>query len=235
MGNLGRVGSPSARRTVTFDNERLLKLATFFGSAALILTLFVAWHGSPLPGDLGAIRAVQDWTFARRFEGVVNALGRFEMQLLVALVCLALVAFGPRLNVHAGSSAERTVAAWSLIAALGLRFIASPLKSMAQGERPSSAYDLRITQHFPGYGFPSGHVLGDVVIFGTLAVVAPAIVGRTAGAAARVFCLAAIVLAGPARMTVGAHWPSDVAGGYLWGACALCVAIFLGRRLSGSR
>jgi undecaprenyl-diphosphatase len=148
---------------------------------------------------------------------------------------LAAVAVGPRIGIRGASVAERTIAAWALIAALGLRTISSPLKSMAQAERPSSAYDLRITHDLTSYGFPSGHVLGDVVVFGTLAVFAPLIVGRTAGAAMRVFCLAIILLAGPARMTVGAHWPSDVAGGYLWGGAALCVGLFFGRRMAAGR
>ena len=86
-------------------------------------------------------------------------------------------------------------------------------------------------RQFDGYGFPSGHVYGDVLIFGVLAVIAPVVFGRTAGAAARVLCLAVIVLAGPARMVIGAHWPSDVLGGYLWGATALCLAVIGGRRL----
>lgn len=122
-----------------------------------------------------------------------------------------------------------------LIAAMVLRVGVGPLKAAVQAERPSTAYDLTVVQNFDGYGFPSGHVYSDVLMFGVLAVIAPLLMGRAGGAALRVLCVAIIVLAGPARMVVGAHWPSDVLGGYLWGATALCIAVVVGRRLSTVR
>ena len=43
--------------------------------------------------------------------------------------------------------------------------------------------------------------------------------------AAAIVCLALILLTGYGRILVGAHWPSDVLGGYLWGALLLLLAI----------
>ncbi len=45
---------------------------------------------------------------------------------------------------------------------------------------------------------------------------------RHAGALA---CLALILLTGYGRILVGAHWPSDVLGGYLWGGLLLLLAL----------
>ena len=226
------MGPPAARQPVTFPERLLLQLAGACGLAALLLTFYVAWHGTPLPGDVDVARWVQDRVLANRFQRPINALGTFPAQLVIATAGMALAAFAPRLGISSAASHDRTFAVWAIVAALVLRFASTPLKAMAQAERPSAGFDLHIAREFSGFGFPSGHVLSDVVIYGAIAVVAPVILGRTAGAAARVFCLAILVLAGPARIAVGAHWPSDVVGGYLWGFAALCVGLVFARKLS---
>ena len=213
----------------------LLRVAAWCGGLALVLTLLVAWHGTPMPWDVRIIREFQGVRLLDRNEGWVNALGKPWWQLGMALAALVLAAFGPQLGIHGGSRGARLAAAWTILLALGLRLLSSPLKQMAQAERPSTDFHVRVTAEFSGYGFPSGHVFGDVLIYGALAVVAPALVGRGPGAALRVFLGVVIVLAGPSRMAIGAHWPSDVAGGLLWGAAALCLAVFGGRRLAGQR
>jgi undecaprenyl-diphosphatase len=134
-----------------------------------------------------------------------------------------------------GGAIERTHAIWVLGIALALRFVNTPLKQATQADRPLADLGVHVTRDFAGYGFPSGHVYSDVLIFGAIAFVAPAIFGRTAGAAIRVTCVAIILMAGPARMVVGAHWPSDVAGGYLWGVAALCLCLALASRMMRSK
>lgn len=211
-----------------------MRLAATCGGSALVLTLYVAWHGTPVPGDVRVIREFQDIGFVYDNQGWVNALGRYPWQVTLAVVAIVVAALGNRIGL-AASPKDRMVAIWTLLVALALRILSNPLKEMAQATRPSLDFHIRVTEDFAGYGFPSGHVYGDVLMYGALAVVAPRIAGAALGAAVRVFCLVIIVMSGPARMTIGAHWPSDVVGGYLWGAAALCLAVAGGRRLAGQR
>jgi undecaprenyl-diphosphatase len=211
-----------------------MRLAAWCGGFALALTLYVAWHGTPVPGDVRGIRELQDIGFFYHNQAWVNALGLYPWQVFLAVATILVAALGKRIGVPA-SPKDRMIAIWTLLLALALRILSNPLKEMAQATRPSLDFHIRVTQDFPGYGYPSGHVYGDVLMYGALAVVAPRLAGAALGAAARVFCVAIIVMSGPARMTIGAHWPSDVLGGYLWGATALCLAVAGGRRLAGQR
>jgi undecaprenyl-diphosphatase len=237
VGDLGSlVGSPAGEALKSLSSQRdLMRVAAYSAGVALLLTLYVAWHGTPIPGDVAVIRKFQAVGFFDDNERWVNALGLFSWQVGLVALGLLIAAFGPAAGLTAGSRQQRTAAIWSLLIALGLRVLSTPLKEMAQAKRPSLDFHVRVNAEFPGYGFPSGHVYSDVLIFGTLAVVAPRLVGPAAGAAVRVLCLAVIVLAGPSRMSIGAHWPSDVLGGYLWGTAALCLAVAGGWRMAGKR
>ncbi|MEO8540333.1 MAG: phosphatase PAP2 family protein [bacterium] len=234
---MGIVGCATVGETLKrLRSQRdLMRAAAYSGGAALALTLYIAWHGTPAPGDIDVITWFQDIGFFSNNASWVNALGTFEWQALSLAVALLCAALGPRLGLHGGSVGERTAAVWAFVLAFALRMFSTPLKEMAQANRPSLDFHVRVTADFPGYGFPSGHVFSDVLVFGAIAVFAPRLIGAGAGAAVRVACVAVLVLAGPARMAVGAHWPSDVLGGYLWGIAALCVAVAGGRRLAGQR
>lgn len=89
-----------------------------------------------------------------------------------------------------------------------------------------------------GLGFPSGHSSGAMILFGALAWVSwqnlpPGMLRLVAVTGSFVI----VLLVGAARIFTGAHWPSDVLGGYLLAIATLLTLIYLiGRFLrSGSR
>ena len=74
--------------------------------------------------------------------------------------------------------------------------------------------------------FPSGHVFGTTVFFGFIGFLAVYYGVKTKILIPLLVILAAlIVLVGPARIHVQAHWPSDVAAGYLLSSLWLLVII----------
>jgi undecaprenyl-diphosphatase len=207
--------------------DDILKVAVLAGIAALALTLWVRSHGAPLAGDVDLARRIQDFAPLHRNAALVNAMSPWQWVFLAVAVVLVIL----RRKVGGGtvSPALQREALSAFALGVLLRLGSDLLKDVAHSPRPSAAYGLNVDAYFSGYGFPSGHVYGDCVVYGLLAVMAPAWVAPRLVPVVRAVCVAVIVLAGPVRVAVGAHWPSDVAGGYLWGVAALAAAVWFGR------
>lgn len=81
-------------------------------------------------------------------------------------------------------------------------------------------------------GYPSGHVVFTVMVFGTLAHLAYRHVRRPA--MRNILCggaLLLIVVTGPSRMIEGDHWPADVIAGYTIAVAGLAAVLWIDRRL----
>jgi membrane-associated phospholipid phosphatase len=72
----------------------------------------------------------------------------------------------------------------------------------------------------PG-SFPSGHAMGAVMLYGLLFAAAGGLRNPLPRIAVRLVCLTIVAGSGFQRVWAGAHWPSDVVGGYALGAILL--------------
>lgn len=210
--------------------DDILKLGVFLALAALGLTIWVGAHGTPLPGDVWLTEHIQELGRLRDNAGFINGMQNWQWLFFVAALVLVLV----RKRLGAGRTAEnlRREALGAFAGAVLLRFGDQLLKEIVRSPRPIASIHVHVDGFSNGFGFPSGHVYGGLLIYGVLGVMATAYLSPRLALVARVLVVALIVLSGPARVAVGAHWPSDTAGGYLWGGAALCAAVWFGRWVS---
>ena len=82
-----------------------------------------------------------------------------------------------------------------------------------------------IFQSINQYSFPSGHVLFFIVFFGSIAYLAWHHQTGFARILVITICSALVILIGPSRVYLGAHWASDVVGSYIIGVLWLFVLI----------
>jgi undecaprenyl-diphosphatase len=198
---------PRAKRTKRISPFSILALLV----PALLLSC-IAEGTNVLPGDIGTMlfiqRHIPDET-AWLFE-LVNWIGT---TLIAAAVT---VTFGLLFLVL-----RQPVAAVLTLLTFPLRLLNSVLKAIFDSPRPSEAV-VRVTEIADGLGFPSGHAMGAMLMYGMLFILAPRLTAsRPLQVAFRIAAMTTIIHAGVSRIYVGAHWPSDVLGGYLWGLITL--------------
>ncbi len=106
--------------------------------------------------------------------------------------------------------------------------LAFSLTDLIHRERPSPIAENSsgFIQSINQYSYPSGHVLFFVVFFGFFAYLAWLHFTGRARVIVIIICATLILLIGPSRVFLGAHWATDVLGSYIIGSIWLFILIF---------
>ena len=201
---------------VWLRNNSSFVAATLSLLALAIVITAVVGRISPVPGDEYLVSLIQSIELPG-FDGLmrlVTYLGFLVPVLtLTAITAVALWWFNYR------------VEAVFVALTLSGEAISAIVKSLVQRPRPSPEV-LEGWLIGPNGSFPSGHVVHFVVFFGFLAYVAHSTIERQwLRAVAYLLAGALVVLVGISRIYLGAHWPSDVLGGYVIGGLWLLILI----------
>lgn len=101
---------------------------------------------------------------------------------------------------------------------------ASSLKLVLRRKRPHT--DYAAAMFFKTYSFPSGHAAVSISCYGLVAYLCLAS-GSPLLVAVGVLLIPIVLSIGVSRVYLGAHFPSDVIGGWIFGGIGLVVAIWI--------
>jgi undecaprenyl-diphosphatase len=148
---------------------------------------------------------------------------RLALVVTVALVLIPVVRVRPgRHAIEALTQGSLMALAWMLVL-LGGQLFNQEMKEYIKRARPP----FHEAAHASGYSFPSGHSMGSFIAYGMLAYLLVLSLPAKRARIAVVGILAGLVaLIGFSRIFLGAHWFSDVMGGFAAGGCwlALCIS-----------
>lgn len=165
-----------------------------------------------------------------------------DVVLLPIMVSVSALGYDPWTEILLGAAIlwallwRQWVAAALIAATLVADGLAALVKLVVARPRPTSDL-VEVYRVVSGYSFPSGHVVHYVAFFGIIGYLAWRRLGASPSLPAGVrvllqvllgLCSALVVLVGPSRVYLGAHWPTDVLGGYLLGGACLVVLIVIG-------
>jgi undecaprenyl-diphosphatase len=202
---------------VRIDASRILGFVWLLSLFLLVMLALRAHYGGALSLDV---------TIAKQVQALPTVLGAwFDFEnwggdgLPLALVVIA----GSLLLLARGHRLEAALLAGSFL----IRAADVAVKHLVLEPRPSPDL-VRVSFPHDDLSFPSGHVIGVTLVFGLLAAFLPRLTSSPRLVlAGRILCGLLIATIGLARIWAGAHWPSDVLGGYLYALVFLLPLLLL--------
>ena len=181
---------------------------------ACITAFIMAWYLPVWPGDQALLAAIQQWQsppLTATLETMTH-LGWYPVTGTLALVAMTTLL----LNKHAG---DALLMAMAIASAPAIH----PLKDLIGRPRPDQA----IIDHVHlSMGFPSGHAACAMLLGGALIYLTWQYVREPRLRLTIIAGLATLILAvGISRIHLGLHWPSDLLGGYFYGASVILLAV----------
>lgn len=198
--------SVSGRRAVS-RGTMLLAFYLWLLSGAVILSL-IARRNPFLPGDMTITTRLQKWRnpWVRHFFFGVSEIGFAKMSIPLVLGVSGLF-WALRFRLEA----------IFLLLTSSSTLINMLIKRMIKRPRPTKEL-VTVRRIFNEPSFPSGHVMHYMNFYGLLAYLLATNwrSGRLRNVLITI-CTLLIACIGPSRVYLGAHWPSDVMAGYLYG------------------
>src|SRR6266567_2088759 len=198
--------SVSGRRAVS-RGTIFLAFYAWLLSGALMVSI-IARYTQFFPGDMGITAALQKQRhpWIRRFMIAISEIG-FPTLSIPLTIGVAGIFLGLRFRLEAIFILLTTSS--NLLNALVKRLIKRP--------RPTKEL-VTVARVINEPSFPSGHVMHYTNFFGLLIYLLATNwrSGRLRNILIAI-CTALIVFIGPSRVYLGAHWPSDVMAGYIYG------------------
>jgi len=147
--------------------------------------------------------------------------GYFRLMTLIGQPVFALLS-AAIISYYGEYTGNVQLVAAGIIVAIALLF-ASGLKYLLRRKRPLT--DYAAAMFFKTYSFPSGHAAASTSCYG-LVVYLCLMSGNMFTVVAGVVLIPIVLSIGISRIYLGAHFPTDVIGGWLFGGIGLALAIW---------
>lgn len=190
---------------------------------AILLSYFARQYPI-LPADVFVTKFFQggSWWFFHSLFTLVSSLGNAPLVIVTTTSVMAIFLF----------YSMPKAAAFAALTLLN-HPVNVIIKLLVQRPRPTEDI-VTIVETLSSYSFPSGHVMHFTVFYGFILFVT--LHTKKIPVVLRQFfvsmCIFLIAFIGPSRIFLGAHWLSDVIGGYLFGAILLIPLIVVYHRFT---
>lgn len=215
VGESGAV--PVSPKSATLTNEpriSLLSAGIGFATVASLLTAIVMYFPQSSL-DVWTINRIQELDAPYLHSAIVAVSTLTSSIWAIAIWAIALIAF---------SVSRKWLPALAMLVMPIGGVINQVIGELIVGRtRPDSTVVMRTVPDIQAASFPSGHVMGAVMLYGLVFFLARRLQHTLLRVTVQTFAVVIIASVGFARIWEGAHWPSDVLGAYAWGGLFLVV------------